>query len=279
MHAVFASDIQEKLYRQIVLSLEKLGYKGELLPQPYSFVDWFLPGTPEKVIPAAAFGRIPQSYDSACFAILIANGKSGADLVNDCRALGAPLAFEIQNNAIALWRVGREPNTTVEHRHILPKDVERVFREHKDEWSYQGILRLKNANFQPFPRQLDFIDLGLIPTLEREISTKLNALLSEVISEATKVYKRNTAHQPNEQELFRLVFRFLAAKVLHDRGVPQFRSLSDSSDVTKVLSDVNHYYGQQGQILQDPETQQLIARNLWSRVDFRNLSVEVLAYI
>ena len=51
------------------------------------------------MIPAAAFGRIPQSYDSACFAILIANGKSGADLVNDCRALGAPL-LEIQNNAL-----------------------------------------------------------------------------------------------------------------------------------------------------------------------------------
>ena len=152
MHAVFASDIQKELYRQVVLNLGKLGYKNELLQQSYSFVDWFLPETPEKVVPAASFGRTPQSYDSACFAILIANGKSGADLVNDCRALGAPLAFEIQNNAIALWRVGREPNTTVEHRHILPKVVERGFREHKDEWSYQGILRLKNANFQPFPR-------------------------------------------------------------------------------------------------------------------------------
>ncbi|MGE0824066.1 MAG: class I SAM-dependent DNA methyltransferase [Candidatus Binatia bacterium] len=279
MPAVFVSDIQEKLYRQVVLNLEKLGYKDELLPQPYSFVDWFLPGTPEKVIPAAAFGCTPQSYDSACFAILIANGKSGADLVHDCRALGAPLAFEIRPEALTLWRVGREPNASVEHQYILPKDVERVFREHKDEWSYHGILRLKNAHFQPPPRQLDFIDLGLIPALEREISTKLNALLSEVIAEATKVYKRNTSHQPNEQELFRLVFRFLAAKVLRDRGAPQFRSLSDAPDVKKVLSDIDHYYGQQGPVLQDQETQTVIARNLWSRVDFRNLSVEVLAYI
>lgn len=279
MTAVFTSAHQEKLFRQVVSNLERLGYRGELLPQPYSFMDWFLPEIPEKEVPAAAFGRTPQSYDSACFAVLIANGKSGPDLVNDCRALGAPLAFEVQTDAVVLWKVGRDSSTTAEQRRISLEAMERVFREHKNEWSYRGILRLKNVGFQLGPRQLDFIDLGLIPALEQEISTKLNTLLSEVITEAVQVYTRNTSHQANEQELFRLVFRFLAAKVLHDRGVSPFRTFSDFSDARKVLSEVDRYYGEQRPVLQDAETQKVVATNLWSRVDFRNLSVEVLAYI
>lgn len=279
MAIAFETAHQERLFGQVVSNLEKLGYRGQLLLQPYSFVDWFLPETPEKEVPAAAFGRTPQSYDSACFSVLLANGKSGSDLVNDSRALGAPLAFEVYKDSLVLWRVGREPSATVEQLRIPPKDVDRVFQEHKDKWSYRSILRLKNANFQPGPRQLDFIDLSLIPALEWEISTKLNTLLSEVVTEAVKVYTKNTSRQPNDQELFRLVFRFLAAKVLHDRGVPPFRALADFSDVRKVLSEVGSYYGEQLPILQDSETQKSVATNLWSRVDFRNLSVEVLAYI
>jgi type I restriction-modification system DNA methylase subunit len=279
MAAVFTSSHQERLFRQVVSNLEKLGYRGELLLRPYSFVDWFLSELREKEVPAAAFGRTPQAYDSACFAVLLANGKSGPDLVHDCRALGAPLAFEVQTNAVILWKVGRDLSTTTEQRRIPPGDVERVFREHKDEWSYRSILRLKNVGFQPGPRQLDFIDLGLIPALEQEISTKLNTLLSEVTAEAVKVHIKTTSRQPNAQELFRLVFRFLAAKVLYDRGVSPFRAFSDFSDIPKVLSEVGHYYGEQQPVLQDEETQKVIAKNLWNRVDFRNLSVEVLAYI
>src|SRR3979409_1323667 len=100
MTTTFTSSHQEGLFRQVVSNLERLGYKGELLCQPYSFVDWFLPEIREKEVPVAAFGRTPQSYDSACFTVLLANGKSGLELVNDCRALGAPLAFEVQNDAV-----------------------------------------------------------------------------------------------------------------------------------------------------------------------------------
>jgi hypothetical protein len=62
MTAVFTSTHQERLFQRVIANLEKLGYRGELLLQPYSFVDWFLPDIPKKEIPAAAFGRPPQSY-------------------------------------------------------------------------------------------------------------------------------------------------------------------------------------------------------------------------
>jgi hypothetical protein len=232
-----------------------------------------------KEVPAAAFGRTPQSYDSACFAVLLANGKMGAELVNDCRALGAPLAFEVQKNAIMLWKVGKDPSATMQQLSIPAEDVEQVFQEHKIDWSYLGLLRLKNIGFQSEPRQTDFIDLGLIPALEREICLKLHELLSEVITEAVTVYTRNTASHPDERELFRVVFRFLAAKVLHDRDILPFRAFTGVSDVRTMLSAVDSYYGEHWTGLQGTETQKVIAANLWNRIDFRNLSVEVLAYI
>ena len=244
MTAVFTSTHQERLFQRVIANLEKLGYRGELLPQPYSFVDWFIPEIPMKEVPAAAFGRTPQSYDSACFAVLLANGKMGADLVNDCRALGAPLAFEVQKDAIMLWKVGRDPSATMKQLSIPAKDVEQVFQEHKTDWSYHGLLRLKNIGFTSEPRQIDFIDLGLIPALEREICLKLHELLSEVITEAVKVYTRNTASQPDERELFRVVFRFLAAKVLHDRGYLSVSTFTAFSDAHTILSEVDRYYGE-----------------------------------
>src|SRR5439155_13438388 len=83
MTAVFTSTHQERLFQRVIASLESLGYRGELLPQPYSFVDWFLPETPTQEIPAAAFGRTPQSYDSSCFDVLLSNVKMCSDLVHD----------------------------------------------------------------------------------------------------------------------------------------------------------------------------------------------------
>lgn len=275
----FESSDQERLFLRVVSGLESLGYRGELLSRSYFFADWFLPETPEKQVPVAAFGRTPQAYDSACFAVLLANGKSGSDLIHECRALGAPLAFEVRNNVVVLWKVGRDHNTIAERRRILPNEVERVFKEQKEEWSSRNVLRLKNIGFQSGLHQLDFIDLGLIPALEHEISEKLHALLGEVITQATVAYKKRTSQVPDEHQLFRLVFRFLAAKVLHDRGLAPFRTFSDFSDVRRVLAAVNHYYGEQRPILSDVETQTIVATNLWNRVDFRNLSVEALAYI
>ena len=120
----------------------------------------------------------------------------------------------------------------------------------------------------------------MIPALEREIQAKLDTLLKQVLAEAEAVYKRNTSHEANAKDLFRLVFRFLAAKVLHDRRHAPFGSLSDFSKTDDVLRMVGRYYGETNLPLPDDlTTRQVVARGLWNRLDFRNLSVEVLAYI
>ncbi len=67
----FKSAQQEALFGGVLRNLQRLGYRGELLQTEYSFLDWFQPDNPSRVVPAAAFGQSPQSYDSACFAVLL----------------------------------------------------------------------------------------------------------------------------------------------------------------------------------------------------------------
>ncbi len=273
MSATFASDRQGELFAEVLSRLEALGYKGPLLPRDYEFPDWFLPDRPLRVAPAAAFARTPQAYDSACFAVLLPNSKRGAELVADYRCLGAPFAFEVQEDSVAYWEVGRDISRTKRELVIRPDEMAQVFDEYDTRWTALNVLRIKNLAPTLGPRQGE-LDLGLIPALQAEIQHRLDALLRDVLLE-TKASSPTTS----PKDLFRLVFRFLAAKILHDRGHKPFSTLSDFSDTDGVLNMVGQYYGEPTKALASLDARRVIAQHLWSHVDFRNLSVEVLAYI
>jgi hypothetical protein len=52
-----------------------------------------------------------------------------------------------------------------------------------------------------------------------------------------------------------------------------------SAHQANVLDAVAEYYGEPPLVPDDAGLQDLIASNIWTQLDFRNLSVEVLAYI
>jgi type I restriction-modification system DNA methylase subunit len=280
MNLNFTSSPQETLFNGVLANLGKLGYQGELLQTEYSFLDWFQPDNPTRVVPAAAFGQTPQSYDSACVAVLLSNGRFGAPLVAESRALGAPYAFEVRDDEVVTWVVGRDEASSRELLHIRPAELDAVFETNQGKWGAADVLRSKGIAFRLGPRQLDFIDLGLIPALEHQISSKLDRILREVVQDAVKLLKRS---QQNSAEslrgVYRLIFRFLAGKVLHDRDVAPFRHFDEHTARTNILDAVAKYYGEQPLVPNDSGIQDLIASNIWTQLDFRNLSVEVLAYI
>jgi type I restriction-modification system DNA methylase subunit len=273
------SSRQQKLFEATLAQVRSLGYQGDLLQRNYSFGDWFASETPLREAPAAAFGRTPVAYDSACLALLLSNGKSGKDLVVDYRALGAPLAFEVREDCVIQWKVGRSREATEEYLRISPDALERIFRDNESSWHAQAVLRAKNIGFDLGPRQLDFIDLGLIPALESQIKGKLDHLLREVVRDAARTHEDAVGQTPDLRRLFRLIFRVLAAKVLHDRRVIGFTELPDPANSGLALERVASYYDDSLPLLDSKPTQTLIADKLWNQADFQNLSVEVLAYI
>lgn len=276
---MFKSDQQQRLFSVLRTELEtRAGYRPELVAESYRFCDWFDPLLPERTTPAALFGRTPPSYDNACFALLVANGKQGRDLVEGFRALGAPQAFEIGHDTITQWKVGAELEAIVPLRRFSLAEVPAIVEEHAAQWSPDAILRAKNIAFDLGPRQVDFIDLGLLPALEFHVREKLDRLLRETLQAAQKALGKRGKGAASPQVLFQLVFRFLAAKILHDRGVPGFASLSvDQVDV--VLERVARHYGDLPPAVDDSRAKEAIASQLWRGVSLQNLSVEVLAYI
>lgn len=275
----FTSNRQEKLYSAVLSQLRGIGYTGELLQKSYEFHDWFVAGCPRRSIPVATFAQTPFSYDTACLGVfLAANGTQAGD-VTQFRSLGAPLVFEVRDDGVVPWRVGRDAASTLAHPRIAPEALDAAFRNHKANWSPPAILRAKNIGVELGPRQLEFIDLGLIPALEREISSKLDYVLRDVLQEAQRVYHRNTGMRPDTRKLFRLVFRLLAAKVLHDRNIDGFRNLNNGAQAKVILDRVSRYYRERLPVLEDAGTQVAIAERLWQNVSFQNLSVEVLAYV
>jgi type I restriction-modification system DNA methylase subunit len=276
----FQNDCQEKLFEAVLANLGGLGYTGGLLQRQYSFVDWFQSSNPERIVPAAAFGQTPQSYDSACFAVLLSNGRFGEELVGDCRALGAPYAFEVRQDRVVKWRVGRDLGSSKEVLCIEPSQLDRVFKQHQQDWAGVDVLRSKGIGFKLGPRQLDFIDLGLIPALEHQISTKLDRLFREIVQDSIKLLSRDNRNNPDSlRSIYRLIFRFLAGKVLHDRGIKPFRNFDDQTKRTEILRAVENHYGEPLPAPTNTRLLDFIAASIWSKLDFRNLSVEVLAYI
>jgi hypothetical protein len=279
MSVQFKSDQQAVLFNAVLRNLRGLGYRNELLQTDYTFVDWFEPDNPERVIPAAAFGQTPQSYDSACFAIVLSNGSCGLPLIGQCRALGAPYAFEVREDVVVNWRIGRDPSHSKELLRIAPDAIDRIFQDQQENWTGADVLRTKGISFKLGPRQLDFIDLGLIPAIEQQVTLKLDRILQEVVRDAVALLERSQQNNPDAlRGVYRLIFRFLAGKVLHDRAVAPFRDFDEQSPRPAILEAVAKHYGERP-LPSNPLLQDLVASSIWTHLDFRNLSVEVLAYI
>jgi len=269
---------QRRNFEAVLAGLQRIGFRGDLLRPDYKFHDWFQPDRPVRRADAATFGQTPVSYDNACFVVLIANGRSGPELISQYRSLGAPRAFEIRDDQILHWKVTTSPSERDVQETFEPQAVKAAIISHKDDWNPQSVLRAKNIA-APGPRQLDFIDLGLIPALEQHIRDKLGPLLQKIFHAAKNEYKRRLRVAPPWDELCRLVFRVLAGKIMVDRAVHGFRSFSGVPDADDLLASVEHHYQDSKPVTDDPYVRSLVVREMWENVSFENLSVEVLADI
>ena len=279
MNIAFQSDRQKKAYGTVIKCLRGIGYATDLIQTNYEFNDWFLDNAPRREV-CAVFGQTPFSYDSACFAILSSVTPATPHVVVDYRALGAPFALEVREDCIVPWRVGRDAQSTNQFAGRIPLDaIEAAFKQRESEWKPQTILRAKNIGTPISPLEIDWIDRGLIPALEKEVSTKLDRLLREALSVGQKAFRKSTGHAVEIEALYRLVFRFVAAKVFHDRRVRGFIHLDPNKNPREVLRSVCDFYKEPNNHVLDQATQEAVAAVIWTQLSFQNLSVDALSLI
>jgi hypothetical protein len=277
MHDSITSERHQRVFNAVLSGIGQMGYRGPLLERNYHFTDWFDSTTEQSTIPAAAFGRTPVDYDSACIAVFFQNGGSPPLRY---RALGAPFAIEVQESGIVPWFVGHEASTTQRAGNRIPADaMDCFFRSIEQKWSPVEVLRAKNIGKPVGPTEIDWVDRGLIPALEKEISTKLDRLLREALAAGEKAHRKSTGRAVDIEALYRLVFRFVAAKVFHDRRVRGFVQLDANEDARLVLQTVCSFYNESDNHVSDRATQEAVATALWTKLGFQNLSVDALALI
>ena len=116
-----------------------------------------------------------------------------------------------------------------------------MFEQHRDQWRPEAIHRAKSIGAIDPDCQLDFVDIGLLPAIEGEIHLNLHRLLCKTLESAS----HNTPGDDQEylfaRNLFSIIFRFLAAKVLLDRKHSQARDWS-LSDPYSVLRGIESFY-------------------------------------
>jgi len=254
-------------------ALNFVGYTDELKKDNYDFFTTN-PDQPTKIVPKIAFAQTPTNIRNSCIAVVSDNGKSGVENVIQFRDTGAPLIFEyVRNeNLIRRWKSGVFKPEFIEN--IAVNQIENAFKQNKNEWNPETIFRAKLISKDRTPTQLDFIDIGLLPAVEGDIHERLHKLLNRTFEDVIK-------NEPEIENVFRLVFRFIAAKVLIDEGHKQNWSARNANE---ILKSVENYYNSDGsEILavqvKNQETLEIAWNSIRSSFHFQNLSVDDLAFV
>ncbi|MEM9019777.1 MAG: N-6 DNA methylase [Planctomycetota bacterium] len=263
----------------LVKSLEGLGYRSELLARDYRFGDWFAENSPHRVATVATFARTPRSYDTACIGIVESNGTSRSNLINEFRALGAPVLLEIEGSCFREWMVSRDAGKHALVGQYDEGDIDRVFDERAEVWNPHQLYRAKNIGSFSWVPQFTLFS-GLLPELEEHIQGQLEPLLRAALSQSSQAYQRETGRDPDPRKLFKLIFWLLTAKVFYDRGVRGFAKFSgETPDAERIIAAVAKQYGESVPTLLTQKCRAVAASHVWTTLDFKNISVDVLSQI
>lgn len=258
---------------------EATGYRREALVRDYAFADVLTIDGGTRSVPFAAFTQTPPSYRSAAFAVVEQESKSDIETVQAYRSLGAPLLFVIAGDKVSVWQV-RARGTPRRLDHVSHTDVLALFDRNRSDWQPDVIHRAKSIGSIDRAYQRDFVDLGLLSAVEGEIHVKLDQLLIDTMQVAHDVAGEALNNDP--RQLFRIVFRLLAAKVLQDRE-HSYATTWDSTDLLSVLRAIESYYSLPAVLVGKNEGELAPYSAAWATlrqgISFSNISSEDLAFV
>lgn len=210
--------------------IERCGYAGDRLKPDYSFGA----GT------VALGGFIGKPWDarSACLAVVDATTDSRL-AAHACIEFGAPTAIVCRGDSLDWWKLSitgpRDPKT------IRASEIEGFFRTHAEQLKPENIYAAKLHRPVPSGVQMQFVDVGLMPALERKAGEALNRLVTQAIRMLMGDLGGKVRSRANHQGVYKSVFWMLAAKLLKEKAVKGFKSL-DLNDIRDVFSVVGQHY-------------------------------------
>jgi hypothetical protein len=210
--------------------LERCGYTGPKLAEAYQFA--------ENTVQLAGFIGKPWDARSACIAVADATIDSRLT-AHSCIGLGAPTALICRGDTLDWWKLTISGPSDV--RSVRASDVEGFFRQHSDALKPEAIYAAKMRQAAPSKAQMWFVDVGLMPALERRAGEALDRLVSQAIQTLLEELGGKVRTRDAVVGVYKTVFWLLAAKLLREKGVRDFTRL-DLADVTAVFAAVGSHY-------------------------------------
>lgn len=208
-------------------------YRDDLIAEDYAL------GTGRN-IPFVAFAHRPHDARSSCIAFLPESRTPREDLAG-LHELGVPLAFIAGVNAWEMWSLRSDGSR---RDRIMPaKDAEQFFDDNKADFAPGAVFRAKTWARAEGARQLDFVDTGLLPIVEREAGARLRQLFEKMLGSTLDSLglESATLSEGDAHWLVRANFWLLAGKLMRDKSVPKFTRL-DLNDVQDVFDRVAEHY-------------------------------------
>ena len=192
-------------------------------------------------VPLTAFANYPTDSRSACIAVLTGS-EQNHDLVRSCKALGAPIVFVCSGEALEWWKQGADSAALLER--IPAIQIERFFHDHRFKFAPESVYRAKNWGRFRQEYQLSFVDFGLMPLVEEQVGQALGRLIENNVGELKQALGWSRISDQQGHWLLSSIFWLISAKILRDKGVPNFKTV-DLSDVRDVFTRLGRHYGTQ----------------------------------
>jgi len=254
--------------------LPACGYEPSLLRQGYRFAAADL----ERRVAWAAFSQNPPDARSACLAAADVPSPD-AQHAADLRDLGTPTLFACYGNEL-YWFQHDVSGTRLLER-IAAAHIAGFFEEHKEDFAPQRIYRAKSSAKFIASRQLDFVDVGLMPLLERASGERLGRMVESLVAAVQSALPGAKPSKAFARWLFQSVFWLLAARLLRDKSVPSFKTV-DVADPADVFDRVARHYNAKAPPITSPAERRAIAAAANVAAGFPslgNITTESLAYV
>jgi len=196
------------------------------------------------------------------------------------RAIGAPIVLACYRDTLQWWRQSADRPQLVES--IPSREIDSFFKQHRDEFAPDIVYRAKTWGRFERQYQLTFVDLGLMPLVERETGEALGQLVERNVSSLAAAMEWSKVSTDQGRWLLQSVFWLVAAKILRDKRVATFGDL-DLADVDATFTRVASHYRTQStvRITDRRQREALVARasDIARFSDLSHVSTESLAYV
>ncbi|MEO6750579.1 MAG: hypothetical protein ABIP85_02265, partial [Chthoniobacteraceae bacterium] len=195
-----------------------------------------------------AYAHRPLDERSAAIGILPESDDPLGDIAA-CREVGAPLIFIAGSREWKVWRQSSsgEPKPIRPHT-LRASEVENYFAREKARLDPHNIFRAKTWDRATGARQIDFVDAGYLPVIEKEAGAKIRNVFEEIVQAIMDGcgWKKTPQDIKDARWLVRCGFYLLSAKLFHERGhdhggIPGFRQL-DWADIRRLFERVALHY-------------------------------------